>query len=166
MGDSPVASAGARLERIFLRPSARTPVRAVAEATAFPGAGLEGDHAGGGNRQVTLLAAEAWEAACRDLGQALDPGGRRANLLVRGLDLRRTVGQVIAIGDVRIRVIAELRPCRLMDDVAPGLQQALDPDMRGGVYGRVTAGGRVAVGDAVRVEETAPAARQLELEAV
>lgn len=163
MGDSPAV---ARLEKIYLRPSARTPVRDIAEARAFPGAGLEGDHAGGGNRQVTLMAAESWEAACRELGRdGLAASGRRANLLLRGLDLGATVGQVIAIGDVRIRVVAELRPCRLMDDFAPGLQQALDPKMRGGVYGRVTVGGALRIGAEARVEDAEPAVAQLELEA-
>jgi len=165
MGDSPVAEA--RLERIFLRPSARTPVREVERARAFPGAGLEGDHAGGGARQVTLLGAEAWEAACRELGRdELSPGGRRANLVIRGLDLGATRKRVIAIGAVRILVVAETRPCRLMDDFAPGLQRALEPERRGGVYGRVVAGGEIAVGDPVRVEDAEPAAEQLEMETV
>jgi len=139
-----------RVTRIFLRPSARTPVKQVERAVAYPGAGLEGDHAGGGNRQVTLIGEEAWRAACKDLGKPeLSPGLRRANLVVEGVDLQAAIGSVLRIGPVRIRVIAETRPCRLMDDAAPGLQKALDPDCRGGVYGRVIEGGPITVGDAV-----------------
>jgi len=140
-----------RLTRIFLRPSARTPVKQVERAVAYPGAGLEGDHAGGGNRQVTLISEEAWRAACSELGQPeLSPGLRRANLVVEGLDLSAAIGQEIHIGACRIRIIGETRPCRLMDDAAPGLQRALDPDRRGGVYGRVFKGGPIRVGDAVQ----------------
>lgn len=142
-----------RLTRIFLRPSARTPVKQVERTVAYPGAGLEGDHAGGGNRQVTLMSEESWSAACADLGRPeLSPGLRRANLVVEGVDLSSAIGRVLEIGSSRIRVIAETRPCRLMDDAAPGLQNALDPDRRGGVYGRVIEGGPIQVGDAVRTE--------------
>lgn len=138
--------------RIFLRPSARTPVKKVERTVAYPGAGLEGDHAGGGNRQVTLISEEGWRAACAELGHELSPGLRRANLVVEGMDLSAAIGKVLAIGPCRIRVIAETRPCRLMDDAALGLQRALDPDGRAGVYGRVVEGGPIQVGDAVRTE--------------
>ena len=51
------------LRAIYLRPSARTPVKSAPRAEAVAGRGLEGDHAGGGKRQVTLLDVAAWEAA-------------------------------------------------------------------------------------------------------
>lgn len=151
------------LAKIYLRPSARTPVQSVEKTTAVPGAGLTGDHAGGGNRQVTLLDESAWQAACLQLGHELDPGSRRANLLIRGIDLKSTIGKGIRIGSCLIRVIHETRPCRLMDDVADGLQNALDPDRRGGVYGRVLEGGDLAVGMPVEVVDVPAEPRQTEL---
>jgi hypothetical protein len=36
-----------------------------------------------------------------------------------------------------------------MEDVTPGLMQALSPDCRGGAYGRVVASGRIEVGSPV-----------------
>jgi MOSC domain-containing protein YiiM len=121
---------------------------------AFAGVGLEGDHAGGGNRQVTLLSEESWSSACDDLGKPnLDPGLRRANLVVEGIDLAKAIGKALRIGPCQIRVVAELRPCRLMDDAEPGLQKALDPQKRGGVYGRVVEGGLIESGTAVEVVE-------------
>jgi MOSC domain-containing protein YiiM len=83
----------------------------------------------------------------------LSPGLRRANLVVEGLDVRAAIGKALQIGPCQIRVIAELRPCRLMDDAAPGLQTALDPECRGGVYGRVMQGGLLEVGAAVEIME-------------
>jgi MOSC domain-containing protein YiiM len=156
------------LERIFLRPSARTPVKEAQHALAVPGAGLTGDHAGGGNRQVTLLDADAWRAACEDLGRQLSPGARRANLVLRGLDLKASIGKGLRIGDCLIRVVAETRPCRLMDDAAAGLQQALDPDCRAGVHGRVLAGGELRVGMPAEVVDlpAEPRPRELPLEEV
>lgn len=137
---------------IFLRPGARIPPVAVAQANAIAGRGLDGDHAGGGKRQITLLANEAWAQACRELGRDLDPSTRRANVLVDGLDLAAAIGHTIAIGDVRIEVLGETRPCELMDDGGrTGLMRALQKDRRGGVYGRILVGGELRVGETCRV---------------
>jgi hypothetical protein len=57
----------ASIVKIYQRPSARTPVKSVPAALAVAGSSIEGDHAGAGNRQVTLIEQEAWEAACNDL---------------------------------------------------------------------------------------------------
>jgi MOSC domain-containing protein YiiM len=135
------------VERIFLRPSSRTPVREIERTRAVAGAGLEGDHAGGGNRQVTLIEAEAWQAACRELGRDdLSPAGRRANLVVSGVSLAESIGKTLRAGECLIDVVGETRPCRLMEDYAPGLQQALGPETRGGVYGRVVRSGEIRIG--------------------
>lgn len=138
-----------KLVAIYLRPSARTPVREVAEASAQVGVGLEGDHAHGGKRQVTLLAREAWAAACGALGEAVPPASRRANLLVEGVDLRASRGRRLRLGEVEVVVEGETRPCGLMDDARLGLRDALAPEWRGGVYGRIEVGGAVRVGDPV-----------------
>ena len=68
------------VEAVFLRPSARTPVRSVDAANVLAGIGIEGDHAGGGKRQITILSREAWQQACREIGKELDPSIRRANV--------------------------------------------------------------------------------------
>jgi MOSC domain-containing protein YiiM len=139
-----------KLLQIWLRPSARTPVRAVPRAEAVAGQGLEGDHAGGGKRQVTLIAREAWADALRELGGApLDASARRANLLVEGLELGAAIGRRLRVGPIELQVEGETRPCGLMDDARPGLRDALAPACRGGVYARILAGGPLQVGDEV-----------------
>lgn len=144
------------VSKIYLRPSARTPLSERFSAKAVAGRGLEGDHAGGGSRQITVLSEEGWSAACRQLRRDdLEPQARRANIVVRGVDLRQAIGGGLRIGDCLLRIVGETRPCRLMDDAAPGLQAALDPDMRGGVYGQVLVGGDIHVGDAVVVTAAA-----------
>jgi MOSC domain-containing protein YiiM len=144
---------------IFLRPGARQPVRRVERADAVAGHGLTGDHAGGGRRQVTVLALPAWERACRELGVVVDPAVRRANLLVGGLDgpeLARCIGGVLHIGDVVIDVLGETRPCELLDGPGRlGLCNALRGERRGGVYGAVRVGGELRIG-APCVGEPAP----------
>ncbi len=152
----------ARVVQIYLRPSSRTPVRAVNSVIAVAGKGLQGDHAGGGNRQVTLIEKEAWLAACSEIQRDLDAGARRANVVVEGISLAAAIGRGIQIGDCVIQVIGETRPCKLMEDAASGLQNALSPECRGGVYGRIVEGGAIRVGDEVRAREAvsteAPAA--------
>jgi MOSC domain-containing protein YiiM len=137
------------LVAIFVRPSARAPVQALDETAAVAGVGLEGDHAGGGARQVTLLAQQAWAAACAELGQPLPPSVRRANLVLDGIDLRESRGRVLRIGVCTVEIAGETRPCELLDSAAPGLSKALRPEWRGGAFGRILGGGKLAVGDPV-----------------
>lgn len=152
MSDTGAGSTAGTLLAIHLRPGARVPVVAVARATAIANQGLDGDHAVGGRRQVTLLAVEAWRAACAALGRELDPAVRRANLLVEGLDLQAAIGGTIALGGVVVDVLGETRPCELMDDGGRlGLMAALRPERRGGVFGRIRAGGELRVGMTARL---------------
>ncbi|MCB2077922.1 MAG: MOSC domain-containing protein [Novosphingobium sp.] len=109
-------------------------------------------------RQVSLIETESWNAAMSDMGlsgsDALPWHVRRANLLVEGLRLPREPGGVIAIGpSLRIEVTMECDPCSRMEEVRPGLKDALMPDWRGGVLGTVLSDGEIAVGDEVRIEE-------------
>jgi len=138
----------ATLQAIYLRPAARLPVKSVDSAVALTDKGLDGDHAVAGKRQVTILSREAWAQACRELGQEVDPGVRRANLLVEGVDLGDSIGKALRVGSVVIDVLGETRPCELMDDDGRvGLCEALRSDRRGGVYGQIRSGGDIKVGD-------------------
>ena len=110
--------------------------------------GVEGNVPTSRRRKVTVVAAEAWAAACAELGADLSWTLRRANLLVEGLDLPRQPGARLRIGGVVLEVTQETAPCALMDAQHPGLKAALTPDWRGGVSCRVVAAGRVTAGDA------------------
>lgn len=123
----------------------------VDRATLVEDHGLVGNANVGGRRQVTVVDADAWERAIAELGVDVDPSERRANLLVRGLDLEETRDRALVIGGCRIRIGGETRPCYRMDEASPGLQDALDPGWRGGVFGVVEAGGEIAVGDVVEL---------------
>lgn len=121
--------------------------------------GLEGDHRGRvrpgkiAKRQVTILAREDWDTACAELGMQVLWTARRANLFIEGLKLPRRAGDIVAIGDVRLEIMLETDPCQRMDEAAPGLQDALRPDWRGGVCCRVLEGGAITLGDTIRIEE-------------
>ncbi|HKK28579.1 MAG TPA: MOSC domain-containing protein [Gemmatimonadota bacterium] len=139
-----------RLEAIWRKRARRGPMDPLDRAELVAGRGLVGNADQGGRRQVTIVAAEAWERAEADLGRRVGPDARRANLLVRGIELRDTRERTLAVGSVRILVGGETTPCYRMDEAADGLQEALRPEWRGGVYGRVVEGGAIEVGDPVR----------------
>ncbi len=122
-------------------------------------AGLEGDLRGRpGRRQITILAREAWEQACAELGQALDWTVRRANLLVEGLDFADSTGSQLSIGpSVVLEITGETEPCRRME-IHSGLRAALAPGWRGGVTCRVVRGGLIRAGDPVVLRAPALAA--------
>lgn len=143
------AAAPGRLEGIWLKRVRLGPMDPIGEAELEAGRGIAGNADFGGRRQVTILDADEWERRLTGLGARLDPALRRANLLVRGVDLAGTRGRVLAVGACRIRIDGETKPCALMDEQLPGLRQALYERWGGGAWGAVVSGGRIALGDPV-----------------
>ena len=124
--------------------------------------GIQGDFRGAMRgkpykRQVTLIERGDWEAATAEVGHALPWQERRANLLVDGVDLPQVRGARVFIGaEVVLEITREADPCERMEALAPGLKAALLPDWRGGACAMVIAGGRIAAGDEIRIEEAWP----------
>ncbi|RPH53484.1 MOSC domain-containing protein, partial [bacterium] len=104
-------------------------------------------------RQVILIEEEAWNDALTDLGDALDPATRRANLLLTGIRLKDTRGRILRIGPARLRIWSECTPCHQMDEARPGLKEALRPHWRAGACAEVLDGGEVRAGDQATWEE-------------
>ena len=142
-----------RVEEILVYPERRGPARECGEVVAVSGVGLAGDHRRNPSRAVTLLSIEAWEQAMAEIGAGLPPRARRANLVVRGLDLGSLVGRRLRIGGAEMTVRGETVPCEGMDLQRAGLQEALRPAMRGGVFGPVERSGPIRLGAAVSVVE-------------
>jgi len=141
-----------RIERLWIRREAGGAVEPCEQLVLVAGEGIEGDHTFGRMRHVTLIFAQDWRAATAELGEEVDPAERRANVLLSGgagLDL---VGQTVRLGAVRLEIKGETRPCPVMEKAAAGLQAALGPDGRGGVWGRVLEGGTLQPDDALVVE--------------
>jgi MOSC domain-containing protein YiiM len=120
---------------------------AAAELTA--GRGLAGNANQGGRRQVTIIELESWHTMMAELDAAIDPSARRANLMVSGIRLSRSRGQIMQIGDCRLEILGETRPCERMDEAMAGLKSAMQQNWRGGVFAAVVAGGTISVGDRV-----------------
>jgi MOSC domain-containing protein YiiM len=142
-----------RLEGIARRDRKRAPMETLERAEVSTGTGVARDFRGKpGRRQVTVVSASAWRAACTELGREIPWTTRRANLLVDGVELPRSIGSVIRIGTVRLGVTGEVDPCSRMDEQCAGLTSALKPDWRGGVSCTVLEGGTVSLGDAVTLQ--------------
>ena len=138
-----------RLERIWLKRAHRGPMDPVDNAMLIKGKGLEDSANCGSYRQVTLIALERWLDVTAELDAEVDPSSRRADLMVSGLDLEKSRGRLLTIGDCVIRIEGEVRPCERMDEAFRGLRDALVPLWGGGAWGVVLRGGSIAVGDAV-----------------
>jgi MOSC domain-containing protein YiiM len=135
------------------------PMQEIQSGKVTIAAGLEGDHKGlkFPNRQITVLAVEAWRDAVRDAGEPDLPWtARRANMLVQGVYLPRAAGGVLRVGEVLLEVTGQTVPCKRMDDALPGLRKALHPDWRGGITCRVLQGGQVTLVDPVEVLVSPP----------
>jgi MOSC domain-containing protein YiiM len=103
-------------------------------------------------RQVTVLRAEDWAAACAELGTTLPWTARRANLLVENLpSFKGKIGEQLRIGTCVMEITGETDPCSRMDEIHLGLQAAL-ADWRGGATCRVLFDGDIAEGDEVDIE--------------
>jgi MOSC domain-containing protein YiiM len=123
------------------------PMDPVLFAEAVAGRGLAGNANQGGKRQVTIIDQDRWREAEAELGLSVDPSARRADVMLRGIDLENMRGRDLRIGPCVIRIYNETRPCEQMDDAQPGLRNALKPRWRAGAFGEIVEGGVMRVGD-------------------
>lgn len=127
------------------QPAGEHPVCEVPAVECVAGRGLRGDRFFGYRDdykgQVTLFAAEVFEALCTELKLSrASPAALRRNLVVRGHDLNALVGEEFELQGVRLAGAEECRPCYWMDQaLAPGAEAWLRG--RGGLRCRVLTSG-------------------------
>ena len=143
------------VEAIYIAAAAEGPLGPVAQATAIPGAGLEGDRYASQqgtfskpepDYELTLIEAEAIEALRRDYQLDLSAGEARRNIVTRNVALNHLVGKEFAIGEVRIRGIRLCEPCDHLQRVTgkPVIKGLLH---RGGLRAQILTRGTIRVGD-------------------
>jgi len=107
----------------------------------------------GSTRQLLLMAIE-------DLAElGLAPGMVKENVTTQGLKLGELKpGQRLSLGSALVEITAPCQPCGRMDEVRPGLQEALRG--RRGVLCRVVAAGIIRRGDRIELAEAMAASTQ------
>ena len=148
-----------KLIGIARREKSRDPMEILREATISADRGLDGDCKGARfpQRQLTIMAIEDWQAALALIGSPkLDWTVRRANLLVKGMNLPRGKGSQIQIGEVIVEVTGQTSPCQKMEYAQPGLLKALSGNWRGGVTTKVIQSGLIQLGDDVSIRLEVP----------
>lgn len=141
-----------KLKAIWIKRVRRGPMDATDSAELVAGRGLAGNTDQGGHRQVTIMEEEVWARLMTQFGSELPPSVRRANLLVEGIDLAFSRDRILRIGDCRIRIWGETKPCERLDQALPGLKDAMYGNWSGGAFGEVLDTGRISVGDTVSWE--------------
>lgn len=130
-----------------------TAKRAVARAELRADHGLVGDaHAGPWHRQLSLLGAEDVEAFRAGGRLDLQPGAFAENFLLSGLALDGLgLGSRIRLGAEALVEVTQLgKTCHDRCAIYHAMGDCIMPRL--GIFGRVLAGGAVAVGDAAAVE--------------
>ena len=138
-----------KLEQIWIKRMHRGPMDPADRARVVAGKGIVGNANQGGKRQVTIVSNRHWSDVTAPLGATPDPRLRRANLLVSDIDFADARGKILKIGNVRVRIYGETRPCEQMEAAVPGLRDAMSVPWGGGAHGEVLDDGEIAVGDPV-----------------
>lgn len=138
-----------KIRAIAIKTATSGPMREVEDAVAEVDGGLAGGVRPDPERGITFIATVPWRLVMGELNANLPWHTRRANVLIEAESLGHLIGKRVRFGEVEVQVRAETRPCGLMDQFLPGLKNALKPDCRAGVYGRVIRGGSFRVGDVI-----------------
>ena len=122
----------------------------VQEAVLIPQHGLEGDaHAGTWHRQVSLLSQDKVEEFNQRGGMA-GPGDFGENILLEGIDLAALpVGTILECGTVRLKITQIGKECHHHCQIYQRVGDCIMP--REGIFAEVLSGGKIAVGDQIRV---------------
>src|SRR5262245_10689519 len=141
-----------RLEAIWSKRAHRGPMDPRQSATLIEGRGVEGSVGRSSRRQVTIIEREVWDALMRATNSSAPPSTRRANLMISGVSLADTRKRVLRVGNTRLEIAGETKPCERMEEAVPGLRAAMYPNWGGGAFAKVLTGGEIHVGDVVEWE--------------
>jgi len=149
-----------KLLAIAIAPQAKGAMENVESVEVVVGEGLRGDRYGAGigaaqfqgrrapEKEVTLIAKEAIEAANDEFNYTIDHLQTRRNLLTEDVPLNDLVGTTFRVGQVLLKGLELCEPCGYLESrTFRGIKAALKH--RGGLRCCVIEGGNIRVGDAI-----------------
>src|SRR5205085_1084597 len=149
-----------KLLAIAIARQAKGPMENIQSVEAVAGEGLRGDRYGAGigaaqfkgrrspEKEVTLIASEAIEAANDEFNYTIDHLQSRRNLLTAGVPLNDLVGKTFRVGEVVLKGLELCEPCGYLESrTFRGIKAALDD--RGGLRCCVIESGQIQVGDTI-----------------
>ena len=151
----------ARVDAIQIAPHAKAAMVDLRSVEAAAGCGLRGDRNWTDpttddakpprHNQVTLIEAEAVEAANRDYGLDLTALDTRRNIVTRNIALNHLVERTFLVGEVNMRGTQLCEPCGYVQRLAgkPKMREALVH--RGGLRAEILTNGVISVGDEIRL---------------
>src|SRR4051794_5116098 len=116
-----------KLVSIAIAPAAKGPMEQVHAVDVVVGEGLRGDRYGAGvgaaqfkgrrspEKEVTLIATEAINAANDEFNYTIDHLQTRRNLLTAGVPLNDLVGTTFRVGDVSLKGLELCEPCGYLE---------------------------------------------------
>lgn len=161
---SPTTDRPGRVVGIFTAPEAGAPMEQQGSVVVVPGVGIVGDRYAlrtgtwsdprWRDQELTLFEAEAAE----ELG--IEPYVPRRNIVVRGIALGGLTGIRFRLGEALLAGRRPCDPCGYIEELSgiPGLTRSLAAG-GGGLRVRIVEGGRIRLGDTIKVtglDEDAP----------
>ena len=131
------------------QPAGQDPVIEHREIYCVANRGIEGDrffdYKDSYRGQITFFSLEVFAEVCRQLGiSGESPGLIRRNVITKGADLNRLIGEEFCVQGIGFFGMEECRPCYWMDKVlGPGAEAALQN--RGGLRAKILTSGRLRV---------------------
>ena len=140
-----------KVTAVCISPEKGTQKQNTGEGIFIEEHGIQGDaHAGKWHRQVSLLSYERIEEF-RSRGAEVEDGAFGENLVVQGIDFRSLpVGTRLCCNDVMLEVTQIGKECHNGCQIYRKMGDCIMP--REGVFARVIRGGRIQVGDEMKVE--------------
>lgn len=139
-----------KVTAVCISPEKGTQKQNIGEGVFIEAFGIEGDaHAGKWHRQVSLLSLDKIEEF-RARGAEVEDGAFGENLVVQGIDFRSLpVGTRFQCNDVILEMTQIGKECHHGCQIFQKMGDCIMP--REGVFARVIHGGRIRVGDEMKV---------------
>lgn len=133
----------------------RGPKEAVSSICLEVGVGVTGDaHAGSGEKEVSLLAAESHERFQPHTEVTLRPGIFGENITTRGIELTALrVGDRLRIGPAELEITRKGKECPAPCAISRHVGECIMP--RECVFARVIRGGNLKAGDPIQINRSA-----------